>query len=128
MGKHHSLRIDKSGFEFVIDGGGSEIAAGEKGHLVSPFDGMIASVELEADQPGDIQVDIWKDSYANFPPIDADSICGGNEPAISSGQKYKDSTLTGWTTSFSEGDILAFNVDSCSTITRVTITLKVRKT
>ena len=54
--------------------------------------------------------------------------CGGSEPAISYGRKYKDETLTGWTKSLDEGDVLAFNVDSCATITRVTITLGINKT
>jgi len=81
-----------------------------------------------ADQSGSIVVDIWKDTYANFPPTDADSITASAPPTISSAQKSQDSTLTGWTKSISSGDILAFNVDSCATITRVTISLKVEKT
>ena len=113
---------------FIIDGGGTEITTGEKGHLVVPFACTIQSVELAADQDGDIVVDIWKDTYANFPPTNADTITGGAEPTLSSAQKYRDTTLTGWTTALAQGDILAFNVDSVATITRVTITLNVIKT
>jgi len=119
---------DIASITFIIDGGGSAITTGEKGHLRIPFACEIQRVTLLADQSGSIQIDIWKDTYANFPPTDADSICGGNEPAISSAQKYEDSTLTGWTKTINAGDILAFNVDSCATITRVTISLKVKKT
>ena len=122
------LIIRESALEFVIDGGGAPITTGEKGHLVVPFACTITEVQLEADQSGDIKVDIWKDTYANFPPTDADTICGGNEPEISSGQKDKDSTLTGWTKSLSAEDILAFNVDSCATITRCSVILLVTKT
>lgn len=113
---------------FIIDGGGDAITTGQKGHLVAPLDCTITSVELEADQSGSIKVDIWKDTYANFPPTDADSICGGNEPEIATAQKYKDTTLTGWTTSLSKGDILAYNVDSITTITRCSVILLVEKT
>lgn len=113
---------------FIIDGGGSAISIGEKGHLVAPFDCEIQSVEMEADQSGSIKVDIWKDTYANFPPDNDDSICGGNEPEISGAQKDKDTTLTGWTKSIAEGEVLAFYVDSCTTIERVTVGLKVKKT
>ncbi|MBA7658237.1 hypothetical protein ES703_66186 [subsurface metagenome] len=121
--------IDReSGLEFVIDGGGAAITIGEKGHLVVPFDCTITEVQLEADTPGDIKVDIWKDDYDHFPPTDGDTICGGNEPEISSGQKDRDSTLTGWTTSLSAGDILAYYVDSCATITRCSVVLLVTKT
>ena len=120
-----AARLDNlsSAIIFVIDGGGSAITTGVKGYVRVPFDCTITKCTLLADQTGSIQIDIWKDTYANFPPTDADSICGGNEPAISSAQKYEDSTLTGWTKTISAGDILAFNVDSCSTITRVVITL-----
>ncbi len=113
---------------FVIDGGGSAITTGQKGHLEIPFACAIQQVTMEADQAGSIVVDIWKDTYGNFPPTDADSITAAAPPTISSAQKSQDSTLTGWTKSIAAGDILAFNVDSCTTITRVTISLKVAKT
>jgi len=80
-----------------------------------------------ADQSGSIVVDIWKDTYANFPPTDADTITASAPPTISSAQKSQDAILTGWTKAISAGNILAFNVDSCTTITRVTISLKVNK-
>jgi len=112
---------------FIIDGGGSAITTGQKGHLEIPFACTIKQVTMLADQSGSIVVDIWKDTYANFPPTDADSITASAPPTISSAQKSQDSTLTGWTKSISSGDILAFNVDSCTTITRVTISLKVER-
>ena len=113
---------------FIIDGGGAAITTGEKGHISMPFAGEIISSELVADQSGSIVIDIWEDTYANFPPTDDDSITASAPPTLSSGQKSQDTTLTGWTTTFSEGDILAFNVDSASTVTRVTLTLKVVRT
>ncbi len=121
---HHSNLAD---IAFIIDGGGSAITTGQKGHLEIPFACTIQRVTMLADQTGSIVVDIWKDTYANFPPTVADSICGAAKPTISSAQKSQDSTLTGWTKSIAAGDILAFNVDSCTTITRVTISLKVAK-
>jgi hypothetical protein len=113
---------------FVIDGGGEAITTGEKGHLEIPFACTIKQVTMQADQSGSIVVDIWKDTYANFPPTDADSITASAPPTISSAQKSQDATLAGWTKSISSGDILAFNVDSCATIQRVTISLLVEKT
>jgi len=113
---------------FIIDGGGSAITTGIKGDLRIPFACTINRVTLLADQTGDIVIDIWKDTYANFPPTDADSITGSSPPTISSGTKYEDSTLSGWTTTINADDILRFNVDSCSSITRVTLSLKVTKT
>jgi hypothetical protein len=123
-----AANIKNASLTFIIDGGGSAITTGQKGHLEIPFACTIKQVTLLADQSGSIVVDIWKDTYANFPPIDADSITASAPPTISSAQKSQDSTLTGWTKSISSGDILAFNVDSCATITRVTISLEVEKT
>ena len=112
---------------FIIDGGGSAITTGQKGHLEIPFACTITRVTALADQSGSIVVDIWKDTYAAFPPTDADSITSATPPTITAAQKSQNSTLTGWTTAIAAGDILAFNVDSCTTITRVTISLKVEK-
>lgn len=112
---------------FVIDGGGYAITTGEKGHIEIPFACTIQQVTMKADQVGSIVVDVWKDTYANFPPTDADSITSSAPPTISSAQKSQDSVLTGWTKSIAAGNILAFNVDSCTTIRRVTISLKVAK-
>jgi hypothetical protein len=111
---------------FIIDGGGSAITTGQKGHLEIPFKCKIQGVTLLADQSGSIVIDIWKDTYSNFPPTVGDSICGSAKPTLSSAQKYQDSTLTGWTKTINAGDILAFNVDSVATITRVTLSLKVK--
>lgn len=113
---------------FIIDGGGSAITTGEKGHLEIPFNCKIQQVTMLADQVGSITVDIWKSTYANFPPTDSNSITGTTPPTISNAQKSQDATLSGWTTTIDAGDILAFNVDSATTITRVTISLKVLKT
>lgn len=118
-----------SALEFIIDGGGAVISTGEQGHLEVPFNCIIQSAALLADQAGAIKIDIWVNSYANFPPTDADSICGGNEPEIATGdQKYQDTALTGWTKSLTKGQIMAFNVDSITTITRCILSLKVKKT
>lgn len=112
---------------FVIDGGASEIADGEAGHLEIPFACTITRVTTLADQSGSIVVDIWADTYANFPPTDADSITSATPPTISGAVKAQDDTLSGWTTAITAGDVLAFNVDSCTTIERVTISLRVTK-
>lgn len=113
---------------FVIDGGGSTITTGVKGYLEIPFACTINRATALADQSGSIVVDIWKDTYANYPPVDADSITASAPVTISSATKSQDSTLTGWTTSIAAGDILGFNVDSITTCQRVTISLRVLKT
>ena len=119
---------DLDAIEFVIDGGGSALTTGVKGDIEVPWGCVVTAVRLFADQSGSVVVDIWKDTYANFPPTDADSITASAVPTISAATKAQDSTLTGWTTTLAAGDILRFNVDSAATITRVTVSLMVRRT
>ncbi len=118
---------DVATIPFIIDGGGSAITTGVKGYLEIPFDCTITQATALADQSGSIVVDVWKDTYANYPPTDADSITASAPITISTATKSQDSTLTGWTTSITAGDIIGFNVDSASTVERVTISLKIKK-
>jgi hypothetical protein len=109
----------------TVDGGGSALTTGLKGFRSFPIAGTITKVRLFADQSGSIVIDIWKDTYANFPPTVADTITASAKPTLSSAQKYEDSTLTGWTTSVSAGDVFGFNIDSITTITRITLELTI---
>lgn len=109
----------------VIDGSGSAITTGIKGDVQVPFACTITAVRMLADQSGSAVVDIWKDTYANYPPTDADTITASAPPTITTATKSEDTTLTGWTTGITAGDILRFNVDSASTIERLTLQLTV---
>jgi len=119
--------ISESVIQFVIDGGGVAITTGIKGDLIDLPACVIVGWTIVADQTGSIVIDVWKDTYANFPPVDADSIAASALPTLSSATKNQNSTLTGWTTTINSGDTLRFNVDSASTVTRVTVCLRVRK-
>lgn len=112
---------------FVIDGGGSVITTGVKGDIVIDFDFTINQVTLLADQSGSIVIDLWKDTYANFPPTVADTITAAAKPTISAATKSQDATLTGWNVTGNAGDIIRVNVDSISTCTRVLVSLKVSR-
>lgn len=63
---------------------------------------------------GSIECDIWKVAYASYPPLVANTICGGNYPAIVSATKMLDVTLTSWSTAVAKGDYLLFHVRSIS--------------
>jgi hypothetical protein len=111
----------------TIDGGGSVITTGVKGFVVSPATCTITSATLLSTDAsatsGSIVIDVWKDTYANYPPANADSITASAPPTLSSANKSQDSTLTGWTTSVTAGDVLGFTVDSATTVTRVSLFL-----
>jgi hypothetical protein len=72
-------------------------------------------------------IDVWKDTYANFPPVVGDSIAGTEKPTLSSVSKNQDLSLSTWTTSISSGDIIRLYVESATTVTRVTLSIKYTK-
>jgi hypothetical protein len=113
----------------TIGDGSTVLTTGAKKIYVQiPYDGTITAATLLADQSGSVVVDIWKDTYANFPPTVADTITAAAKPTLSGAIKSTDSTLTGWTTSITAGDILEFNIDSVATIQKLIVILDIDKT
>jgi hypothetical protein len=116
--------------EYVLDDGGVTITTGNKGYLQLPFSGTFTAVALLGNTTGSVVIDLWKCTYTAFDggittPSAANSIVGGDYPTISSGTKYQLTNLSPWTvTSFTTNDILAFVVNSCSSFTRITISLQ----
>lgn len=108
----------------IIDGGAAVITTGIKCDIHFDAAYTIVAATLLADQSGSIVIDLWKDTYANFPPTVAATITASAKPTITTATKSQDTTLTGWTTSVSAGDVLRVNVDSVTSIQRVTLSLK----
>jgi hypothetical protein len=113
----------KAGVGFTFDGAGSEIAVGIAGDYRVPFDCTIRKWTLLGDGAGDVQIDIWKADFANYPPTASNSICGGAPPALAGASKAEQSNLASWSVDLSEGDVLRFNIDICSGLTRVALIL-----
>ncbi len=111
------------GLEVIIGNGVDGVPLGIIGYLVVPWDCTVQSCTLVADAAGSIVVDIWRGSGAK-PTSSAQSIVASANPALSSVDYATDTTLTGWTTSLSAGDILAFFVGSSSTVKQVTLALR----
>ena len=110
-----------------IDGDGLVLTTGTKAWVQAGFSGVITGWYILSDVVGDIVIDIWKDTYANYPPTVDDSITGSEKPTLSSQKKAQDLTLSTWITSFSEGDVFMFNIDSVNTITKVSLVLTVTR-
>lgn len=106
--------------------GGEVLLTGSFGTFSVDFDCTIEAVTLIADQVGNAICDIKKSDYTTFPTTT--SICASAKPTIASAQKNKDTALTGWTKIINAGDILEFSLESVSTITQLSLTLKVTKT
>jgi hypothetical protein len=113
--------------EIVLGDGSTVIGTGIWGDVQVPFAGTITAVTLLADQAATAVIDIWKDTYANFPPDNSDSITSAAPPTLSAANKSTDSTLTGWTTAVVAGDIFRFNVDSNDVATRITLVLNITR-
>lgn len=124
-----ALTAKRASIQIAIDGGGSVISTGELDLSVEvPFACTIVGNRLLADQSGSIVIDIWKDTYANYPPTVADTITASAKPTLSGAIKSEDTTLSGWTTTLAKGDVLRFKVDSVATVTAVTLVLDLMKT
>lgn len=115
---------------YAIDGGGVAITTGVAGPGIRiPFACTITEWTLLADTTGSITIDIWKDVIGSYPPTVDDTIIGvgGTKPNISNATNASSSTLTNWTTAIGAGDVLRFKVDSVTSITSVSLILKVTK-
>jgi hypothetical protein len=109
----------------VLDNGGSTLTTGVKLYIPCPHAWTITGWEIYGDAAGAIQIDIWKDTYANFPPVDADSITASDPVVVAAtNQKAQDLAPTGWTTAVAQGDALAVNIDSVTTFKWVALTIR----
>lgn len=111
----------------MIDGAGAPLTTGVKFDLPFDFACTLNMVTLLADQAGSLSLDIWKNTYANYPPIAGNSICGSTKPTLGNVIKSQDGVLFGWNKTINAGDVLRFNVDSAATLTRVSVSLRVTR-
>jgi len=112
----------------VFDGNGAVVVANSKLYIRCDYAATITKATVLADLTGSCVIDIWKDTYANYPPTVADTITAAAKPTLSSAIKAEDATLTGWTTAVTAGDTFVFNVDSATTVTKLTVILSTDKT
>jgi hypothetical protein len=115
------------GCQVVINGNGYALDTGIKAHLPIPFDCEIIEATLLADITGSCVVDLWTDTYGSYPPTNADSITGSTPLTLTAANKTTDVALTGWTTTLTAGDTLAVVIESVSTITLLTVGLRLQR-
>lgn len=111
----------------VLDGAGAAIPAGMKVDVQLPFACTIQGWTMLADQVGSIQIDLWRTSYANSPPNVGNTITASAKPALANALKGQGTALTGWSLALSAGDVIRFNVDSATTLQRVTFALRLQR-
>jgi hypothetical protein len=114
-----------SAVNFVIDGGGSAITTGVKGWVRIPWAWTnIAKATITSDQTCEAVVDVWKSTFAGFPPVDGGSITSATPPTLTGpDNEAEDTTLSSWTKTGSAGDFLSVNVDSNDVAEIIVVTL-----
>jgi len=87
------------------------------GAYLHEFDGITGSVTATID----------KAAYT----IGADpvftAVYGSSPLTLSGGRYYEDTTLSLWTTQINRGDVLRFSIFSATAITRILLTLRIRR-
>ena len=108
----------------TFSGGGSAITAGATSYFTVPYNAVIASYTLVADQGGQMRVNIRKNDFGAFSG-DNSSICGANCPSISgSNRKNNNSILTGWNRDVKMWDTFEVFLDTnATTVTQAQMTL-----
>jgi hypothetical protein len=109
----------------IFNGGSSTPTAGQTVFVYVPYSGTITAATLIADQTGSAVVDVWKVARTSVPGTVANTITASDLPTLSSAVQETDTTLTGWTTSVSAGDVVYFHLNSASTVTNLNVVLTV---
>lgn len=108
----------------TVDGGGSVPATGAVARFITiPYSGTITGWTLESNAPGSVVVDVWKRNAA-IPTI-ANTIVASAPPTLASQQYVNSTTLTGWTTAVTAGDVFGFSINSATTITAFTLQINI---
>jgi hypothetical protein len=87
------------------------------------FDFHITKARLVGDVSGSLVVDLWVDTWANFPPTNADSIMASDKMTLSASQKHENTSLTSWVRRILRGSIGRPEVESATTVQSFTLTL-----
>jgi len=112
-----------------VDGAGSVIGTGAKAWTRIPWNCTITAWDMTVDTSATTTIDVWVDTYANYPPDNGDTITNGNEPAIAAGTKAQDTDITDWSdVTLSAGSYIKFNVDANDNATELTLNIYGYKT
>ena len=104
------------------------MSSGVKGDMTLDVTGKIISWTIIADQDGNVQFDIQKSDYANFPNFS--SICGNERPQLGdintgvTARINKNTSISTWSPILNSGDILQFEIVYALNIQRCVVAMK----
>lgn len=109
---------------FGVDGGGSALTTGQKGTIEIPFNFDVIRWTLIADQTGSANVDVWSREYSSTVLPTSSNTVTVSGMNLNSAVANQSNDLSGWAmTRLASGNVLSYNVQSVSTITRLVISL-----
>lgn len=117
------------GLEFEIGDLSTVLGVGHVLYFEVPFNMTVTEWTTLGDVTGSCVLDLRKCTYAQFDagsthPVAADSVVASAPPTISSATKGQSTTLTGWTTAWSAGDIVEIYVKSAGLLHMVCLSLR----
>ena len=113
---------------FVVDAGSAPMSSGIKGDMTLDVTGKIQSWTIIGDQDGQVQFDIKKVDYSNFPNFS--SICGTERPQLGDINQgameriNRNTTISTWNPTLNAGDILQFEIVYAINIQRCVVSMK----
>jgi hypothetical protein len=120
LGNVPNVDTTPSSFGVSLDAQGAVIGTGSSGSVTIPYAGTINNWYVSGDVSGSIVIDVKRSG--------ASIVGAGNKPTVSSSTSAN-AAVSGWTSvAVSAGDIISFNVDSASTMTKATLVIKMTRT
>ena len=114
---------ETTNFGLSLDGQSGIISTGQKGYTIIPYNITITGWNIVASPSGSCQFDVWKIASGSALPTVSNTITGSQKPILSNGYIATSTSVSGWTTTVTTGDIIGYNVDSASGITKVTLSI-----
>jgi len=116
----------KASISATFDGQGGVLSTGSTSYITMTHSGNFKGWYILSPISGNLIIDVWK--AAGAIPTVANSIAGTEKPTLTSQTVNSDTNLTTWTTtSFAQGDIVALQISSASTVTYANIVLQTTK-
>lgn len=104
----------------AFDGMGATLTVGSFVLLHAPRAGTISAWSIHSQGGGTLTLDIWKIAGSTNPTV-ADTITGSAKPAVTSGDRVRSTTLTGWTTAVAQYDLIIVYVEACANINKAVL-------
>jgi hypothetical protein len=123
-----SVKTGSCGVTF--DGQGGVISNGRTAYVQIPYNGTLTSWTLVAAQSGSCTITVFKNTYANYPPVTPADNIYSVQPALASAIRNQNLTPTyvGSQATVAAGDWIGFTISGVTTVTWVNLSISITKT